>query len=122
MAFVLPKLPYEQNALEPYISAKTLSYHYGKHHQKYVDTLNELIDGKDFANMPVEEIIQRSDAKLYNNAAQAYNHTFYWYCMAPKAGGEPTGEIKSALQDQFGSFKDFRTQFTEVATTHFGSG
>lgn len=120
--FVLPKLPYAQDALEPYISAKTLSYHYGKHHQKYIDTLNELVAGKDFAKMPVEEIIRRTDSKLYNNAAQAYNHTFYWYCMAPNAGGEPTGQIGDAIADSFGSFADFRTKFTEVAATHFGSG
>lgn len=122
MAFSLPKLPYAEDALEPYISAKTLSFHYGKHHQKYVDTLNELVEGKDFANMPVEEIIQRSETKLYNNAAQAYNHTFYWYCMAPNAGGDPTGQIGDAINDSFGSFSDFKTKFTEVAATHFGSG
>lgn len=122
MAFLLPKLPYAEDALEPYISAKTLSFHYGKHHQKYVDTLNELVEGKDFANMPVEEIIQRSETKLYNNAAQAYNHTFYWYCMAPNAGGEPSGQIGDAISDSFGSFGDFKTKFTEVAATHFGSG
>ena len=122
MAFLLPKLPYAEDALEPYISAKTLSFHYGKHHQKYVDTLNELIEGKDFANMTVEEIVQRSESKLYNNAAQAYNHTFYWYCMAPNSGGEPTGQIGDAISDSFGSFDDFKTKFTQVAATHFGSG
>jgi Fe-Mn family superoxide dismutase len=124
MKFVLPELPYAQNALEPYISAKTLSFHYGKHHKAYVDNLNGLVEGNDFANMPMEDIIAKADGKVFNNAAQAWNHTFYWYCMAAPSEGEnmPTGEIAAALDDSFGGYDKFREQFTEVGKTHFGSG
>ena len=123
--FKLPDLPYAQYALEPYISARTLSFHYGKHHKAYVDNLNELVRGTDYTSMPVEDIIKRSDGKIYNNAAQAWNHTFYWYCMAPQAGDQPNipkGNIAAAIEDQFGGFEQFREQFTEVGKTHFGSG
>lgn len=123
--FELPKLPYAESALEPYISAKTLSYHYGKHHKAYIDNLNQLTEGTDFRNMPVEEIVQRSDGKLFNNAAQAWNHSFYWYCMAPpksEADNKPTGDIAAAIDESFGSFEKFRADFTEIAKTHFGSG
>lgn len=123
--FTLPKLPYSEDALEPYISAKTLSFHYGKHHKAYIDNLNTLTKGGDQQNMPVEEIVKRSEGKVFNNAAQAWNHTFYWYCMAPpnsKAENKPTGDLAAAITDQFGSFETFREQFTEVGKTHFGSG
>lgn len=123
--FKLPDLPYAQDALEPYISARTLSFHYGKHHKAYVDNLNELVKGTDYTSMPVEDIIKRSDGKIYNNAAQAWNHTFYWYCMAPPAGDQlnlPKGNIAAAIEDQFGGFEQFREQFTAVGKTHFGSG
>lgn len=123
--FKLPDLPYAQDALEPYISASTLSFHYGKHHKAYVDNLNDLTKNTDYVSMPVEEIIKRSDGKTYNNAAQAWNHTFYWYCMAPPADNQanlPQGNIAAAIEDQFGGFEQFREQFTEVGKTHFGSG
>ncbi len=123
--FTLPDLPYAQDALEPFISARTLSFHYGKHHKAYVDNLNELTKQTDYQTMSVEEIIRRSEGKLYNNAAQAWNHTFYWYCMASPQNdeaNEPTGEIAAAIQENFGGFTEFRDKFTEVGKTHFGSG
>ncbi len=126
--FTLPELPYAQDALEPYISEKTLSYHYGKHHKAYIDNLNGLLEGEDgakFKGMNVEEIVANSDGKIFNNAAQAYNHTFYWYCMRPVAEGEenePTGELKELLEKEFGGVEEFKAKFTEVAKTHFGSG
>ena len=123
--FQLPDLPYAQNALEPYISAKTLSFHYGKHHKAYIDNLNDLVKGTDMANMPVEEIIKRSDRKIFNNSAQAWNHAFYWLCMAPpknKDDNKPTGDLVAAIDEVFGSFNAFKEQFTEVGKTHFGSG
>lgn len=126
--FKLPNLPYQEDALEPYISQKTLSYHYGKHHKAYVDNLNGLLeaeDGEKFSKMNVEEIIANSEGKIFNNAAQAYNHTFYWYCMKPvqeDVANEPKGELKELLEKQFGGLEEFKTKFTEVAKTHFGSG
>lgn len=123
--FILPDLPYTQDALEPYISARTLSFHWGKHHKAYIDNLNDLVKGNDLANMPVEEIIKRSDGKIFNNAAQAWNHTFYWHCMAPPTNdvsNKPTGELVAAIDETFGSFDAFKEQFTEIGKTHFGSG
>lgn len=122
MAFELPALPYEKNALEPYISAETLEYHYGKHHNAYVTNLNNLIKGTEFEGKSLEEIIKTSSAGVFNNAAQVWNHTFYWHCLAPKAGGEPTGAVAQAINDSFGSFAAFKEQFSDAAVKNFGSG
>ena len=97
MAIELPPLPYEKNALEPHISAETLEYHYGKHHQAYVTNLNKLIEGTEFANAPLEEIIKKSSGGVFNNAAQIWNHTFYWNSMSPKGGGAPSGNVSVAV-------------------------
>jgi Fe-Mn family superoxide dismutase len=124
--FKLPELPYSLNGLEPHISKKTLEYHYGKHHKAYIDNLNGLLEGEDeFDGKNIEEIVASSSGKIFNNAAQAFNHTFYWYCMRPVAEGkanEPSAKLKALLEDKFGSVEEFRNQFTEVAKTHFGSG
>lgn len=123
----LPKLPYEENALEPIISARTISFHYGKHHAGYVNTLKKLIEGTSYAERPLEEIITSSakDSKatsIFNNAGQVWNHTFYWNSMRPRGGGEPSSKLKSAIESSFGSFEDFREQFSKVAIGQFGSG
>ena len=122
MAFELPSLPYEKDALAPYISAETLDYHHGKHHNAYVSNLNGLIEGTDHADASLEDIIKNSDGGLFNNAAQVWNHTFYWNCMAPGGGGEPTGDVAEAINSAFGSYDAFREQFTTAAKTQFGSG
>ncbi|MFQ3789960.1 superoxide dismutase [Halomonas sp. A29] len=122
MAFELPALPYEKNALEPHISAETLEYHYGKHHQAYVTKLNELIDGTDAADKSLEEIIQTATGGLFNQAAQVWNHTFYWHCLAPSGGGEPTGALAEAIDAKFGSFAKFKEAFTAHAVGNFGAG
>jgi superoxide dismutase, Fe-Mn family len=126
-SFVLPKLPYMENALEPIISARTMSFHYGKHHAAYVDTLNHLVEGTAFAGRSLEEVIVQTanDPKavaIFHNAAQAWNHAFYWSSMCAKGGGEPEGNLRDAIQHDFGSFKDFRAAFTRAATAEFGSG
>lgn len=126
--FKLPELPYKLDSLEPYISEMTLSYHYGKHHKAYIDNLNALLeaeDGAKFEGMNVEEIVESSKGKIFNNAAQAYNHTFYWYCMHPVAldeQNEPSSEMKALLESEFGGVEEFKSKFAEVAKTHFGSG
>lgn len=122
MAFTLPPLPYEKDALQPYISEETLNYHYGKHHQTYVNNLNKLIVDTEYANMELEEIIKKSSGGLFNNAAQVWNHTFYWHCLSPNGGGEPTGKLADAIQKAFGSFEKFKEQFTQTAIATFGSG
>ncbi|MFN3219285.1 MAG: superoxide dismutase [Acidimicrobiales bacterium] len=122
MAFELPPLPYGKDALAPYISAETLDYHHGKHHNAYVTNLNGLIEGTDHADASLEDIIMDSDGGLFNNAAQVWNHTFYWNCMAPGGGGEPTGDVAEAINSAFGSYDAFREQFTTAAKTQFGSG
>jgi Fe-Mn family superoxide dismutase len=122
MSFELPALPYEKNALEPYISAETLDYHYGKHHNAYVVNLNNLIKGTEFENKSLEEIIKSSSAGIFNNAAQVWNHTFYWHCLAPNAGGEPTGDVAKAINESFGSFNAFKEQFSDAAVKNFGAG
>jgi len=122
MAFELPALPYEKNALAPHISEETLEYHYGKHHNTYVVNLNNLIAGTDFENMSLESIIQKSDGGIFNNAAQVWNHTFYWNCLSPNGGGEPTGAIADAINSTFGSFDKFKEEFTAACVTNFGSG
>lgn len=122
MAFTLPPLPYEMNALEPHISKETLEYHYGKHHNTYVNNLNKQIEGTEYANMSIEEIIQKSTGGMFNNAAQAWNHSFYWQCLAPNGGGEPSGDLLAAINQEFGSFNEFKEKFTQTAITTFGSG
>ncbi len=122
MEHKLPPLPYARDALAPIISAETLEYHYGKHHQAYVNNLNKLIPGTEFENMPLEEIIKKSSGGIFNNAAQVWNHTFYWNCMAPNAGGEPTGALADAINKAFGSFAQFKEKFNATAVGTFGSG
>ena len=122
MKHELPALPYAQNALEPVISAETLDYHYGKHHNAYVTNLNNLIPGTEFENMSLEEIIMKSSGGVFNNAAQVWNHTFYWNCLSPNGGGAPTGDLAAAIDAAFGSFDEFKAEFTKAATTNFGSG
>ena len=122
MAFELPALPYAQDALAPHISAETLEYHYGKHHQTYVTNLNNLTAGTEHENASLEDVIMNSEAGLFNNSAQVWNHTFYWNSMAPNGGGAPTGEVADAIGSAFGSYEDFAEKFKEAATTQFGSG
>ena len=122
MEHKLPELPYAKDALLPHISAETLEFHYGKHHATYVTNLNKLIVGTEFENLPLEEIVKRASGGIFNNAAQVWNHTFYWNCLAPKAGGEPTGALAEAIQLSFGSFAAFKEKFTATAVGTFGSG
>jgi Fe-Mn family superoxide dismutase len=122
MAHELPPLPYEQDALEPTISRETIEYHYGKHHQTYVTNLNNLIPGTEFENASLEEIVKNSSGGIFNNAAQIWNHTFYWNCFSPQGGGEPSGPLADAINGAFGSFSEFQKQFAKSAATNFGSG
>jgi Fe-Mn family superoxide dismutase len=122
MEHKLPDLPYSNDALEPVISKETIEYHYGKHHQTYVTNLNKLIVGTEFENLPLEEIIKKSSGGIFNNAAQVFNHTFYWNCLAPQAGGEPTGKLAEAINEAFGSFAQFKEKFSATAVGTFGSG
>jgi len=123
MAFELPALPYARDALAPGISAETVDFHHGKHHQAYVTNLNNLTQGTDWAAKSLEQIIASAEpGGLYNNAAQVYNHTFYWSCLAPNGGGEPTGKLADAINGAFGGFAKFKEQLTKAAATHFGSG
>jgi Fe-Mn family superoxide dismutase len=122
VAHQLPELPYAQNALEPHISAETLEYHYGKHHQTYVTNLNNLIKDTEFADASLEDIILKSSGGLFNNAAQVWNHTFYWNCLSPNGGGEPDGKLADAINSAFGSFAEFKDKFSQTAITTFGSG
>src|SRR6478752_4418621 len=124
MPFSLPELPYAKDALAPHISAETLEYHHGKHHQAYVTNLNKLLEGKPEANKSLEEIIQGSEigTGVFNNAAQVWNHTFYWNSMKPKGGGQPTGELLDAINRYFGSFDKFKEEFSNAGATQFGSG
>ncbi|MEQ8841593.1 MAG: superoxide dismutase [Acidimicrobiales bacterium] len=123
MAIELPPLPYAENALDPHISERTISFHYGKHHAGYVDKLNDAIEGTDKADTPLEDIIRTAEpGGLFNNAAQVWNHTFYWNCMSPDGGGDPSGELAAAIESSFGSVDDFKEQFKTDATGNFGSG
>lgn len=122
MIHELPKLPYAHDALEPFISKKTIEYHYGKHHQAYVNNLNKLIPGTEFENASLEEIVMRAGGGIFNNVAQVWNHTFYWNCMKPQGGGEPAGALASAILRDFGSFAEFKEKFSNAAATLFGSG
>src|SRR3990167_8691652 len=120
--FELPKLPYAMDALQPYISKETLEYHYGKHHQTYVNNLNNLIKDTEFTQASLEDIILKSSGSIFNNAAQVWNHTFYWNCLSPNSGNEPTGKLADAIKKKFGSFDEFKKQFSQVAISTFGSG
>ncbi len=122
MSFSLPDLPYKKDALAPHISSETLDYHHGKHHAAYVTNLNKLIDGKPEAQKSLEDIIKSSEGPLFNNAAQVWNHTFYWSCMKPNGGGQPTGDLLDAINRDFGSFEKFKEAFSTAAATQFGSG
>lgn len=121
MSIELPALPYEKSALEPHISAETLSFHYEKHHNTYVVKLNGLIGGTEFENKDLEDIVKSSSAGIFNNAAQIWNHTFYWHSLSPNGGGEPSGELLAAINDNFGSFAEFKAKFTDSAINNFGS-
>ncbi|MDD4528692.1 MAG: superoxide dismutase [Bacteroidales bacterium] len=120
--FTLPVFPYAQDALEPHISKTTIEFHYGKHHQTYVDNLNKLIVGTEFENSNLEEIVMKSSGGIFNNAAQVWNHTFYWNCLTPKSPLKPEGKLLEAIEKEFGSFDQFKEKFTNAAVTLFGSG
>jgi len=122
MSIELPALPYARDALAPHISAETIDFHYGKHHQTYVTNLNNLIKDTEFAQSNLEDIIRRSTGGMFNNAAQVYNHSFYWNCLKPNGGGAPSGKLADAINRTFGSFAAFKEQFTQTAMTTFGSG
>ncbi len=122
MTYELPKLPYALDALQPIISKETLEYHYGKHHQAYVNNLNNLIKDTEFANTTLEEIILKSTGGIFNNAAQVWNHTFYWNCLTPNSPKEPSGKLADTIIKTFGSFEEFKKKFSQTAITTFGSG
>ncbi|MFP4664909.1 MAG: superoxide dismutase [Bacteroidales bacterium] len=122
MAFTLPELPYELNALEPHISKRTMDFHYNKHHAGYVKKLNGHTEDTEYANMSLEDVIKKSDGGVFNNAAQTWNHTFYWEGFSPDGGGKPTGEIADAINKRWGDFEKFKDDFSKKAATLFGSG
>ena len=122
MTHTLPKLPYAMDALQPFISQETLEYHYGKHHQAYVNNLNNLIKDTEFADASLEDIILKSSGGIFNNAAQVWNHTFYWNCLTPKSTREPSGSLADAMIKTFGSFDEFKKRFTQISIGTFGSG
>lgn len=121
MAFELPALPYPKTALEPHISQETLDYHYGKHHMTYVVKLNGLIENTDMADKSLEEIIKTSSGPVFNNAAQVWNHTFFWNCLSPNGGSQPSGSLADAINKAFGSYEEFVAKFTDMAVNNFGS-
>jgi superoxide dismutase, Fe-Mn family len=122
MAVTLPALPYARDALMPHISPETIDFHYGKHHQTYVTNLNNLVKDTPMDAMSLEEIVKSSQGGIFNNAAQIWNHTFYWNCLKPMGGGEPTGKLADAINKAFGSFAKFKEEFTKTSVTTFGSG
>jgi len=122
MEHKLPELPYAMDALEPHISRETLEFHHGKHHATYVANLNNLILGTEFADKSLEDIIKTSSAGIFNNSAQVWNHSFYWNCLSPNGGGEPSGALADAINSAFGSFSEFKEKFATSAATNFGSG
>jgi len=122
MAIELPALPYARDALAPHISAETIDYHYGKHHQAYVTNLNNLIKGTEFEAMDLVSIVKKAQGGMFNNAAQIWNHTFYWNSLSPKGGGEPSGKLGDAIKKAFGGFAQFKDDFSKLAAGTFGSG
>ncbi len=122
MAHELPALPYAMDALEPHISKETLEYHYGKHHNTYVVNLNKLVADSEFASVSLEDIVRKASGGIFNNAAQIWNHTFYWNCLSPSGGGSPDGDLGAAIDRDFGSFDRFKEEFSTKAVTLFGSG
>ena len=122
MAFTLPPLPYAMDALAPHISPETLEFHYGKHHQAYVTNLNKAIEGTELASLSLEDVIRKSSGGVFNNAAQVWNHTFYWNSLSPNGGGEPTGALRQAIEAKWGSVDAFKTAFSASAAGNFGSG
>ena len=122
MAIELPPLPWARDALAPHISAETIDYHYGKHHQTYVTNLNNQIKGTEFENLALEEIVRKASGGMFNNAAQTWNHTFYWNCLSPKGGGEPSGRVADAINKAFGGFSQFKDEFSKLSIGTFGSG
>ena len=122
MAIELPALPYAKDALAPHMSAETLDFHYGKHHQTYVTNTNNLIKGTEMESMSLEQIVKKAQGGLFNNAAQVWNHNFFWNSLSPKGGGEPTGKLADAIKKAFGSFAQFKEEFTKTAVGTFGSG
>lgn len=122
MAFELPPLPYPHNALAPHMSQETLEFHHDKHHKTYVDNLNKLVPGTEFEGKDLETIIKKSSGGIFNNAAQIWNHTFFWDCLSPKGGGQPTGAVAEAINKDFGSFDAFKEKFSDASVKQFGSG
>ncbi len=122
MSITLPELPYAMDALEPYISQRSIEFHYGKHHNAYVTNLNKLVPGTEFENASLEDIIKKAEGGIFNNGAQVWNHTFYWNCLKPGGGGEPSGKLLEAINDSFDSFDSFKEKFSTAAATLFGSG
>jgi Fe-Mn family superoxide dismutase len=122
MTFQLPPLPYAKDALAPYMSQETLEYHHGKHHAAYVNKLNAAVEGSSWVGSSLEDIIRASSGGLFNNAAQAWNHTFFWNCLSPRGGGQPRGDLANAIARSFGSYADFKTKFSEACAGQFGSG
>lgn len=122
MKYSQPQLPYAADALEPAISRRTVDFHYGKHEKAYIDNLNNLIEGTEFADLPLEEIIHDAKGPLFNNASQAWNHIFYFFSFSPDGGGEPEGELREAIDRDFGSFENFKKEFVDAGVKLFGSG
>ncbi len=122
MAIELPALPFARDALAPHISGETIDFHYGKHHKAYVDNLNKMIEGTELDSLTLEEIVQKAEGAMFNNAAQVWNHTFYWNCLSPEGGGKPEGALAKAIDEGFGGFDAFQEQFNKTATGTFGSG
>jgi Fe-Mn family superoxide dismutase len=122
MAFQLPPLPFDRDALVPLISPETIDYHYGKHHRAYVDNLNRLTEGTEWSDRSLEEIVRKADGAIFNNGAQVWNHSFYWSCLSPSGGGSPHGDLAERIAGAFGGFDAFAERFTAAAVGHFGSG
>lgn len=122
MKYTKPQLPYAEDALEPVISRRTIEFHYGKHEQVYIDNLNKLIEGTEFAELPLEDVIHDAKGPLFNNASQAWNHIFYFFSFSPDGGGEPEGDLRKAIDRDFGSFENFKKEFVDAGTKLFGSG
>lgn len=122
MKYTKPQLPYAEDALEPVISRRTIEFHYGKHEQAYIDNLNKLIEGTEFAELPLEDVIHDAKGPLFNNASQAWNHIFYFFSFSPDGGGEPEGDFRKAIDRDFGSFENFKKEFVDAGTKLFGSG